>query len=77
MFYLFFLIDFPAYSNSSLYFPVGSERSKKSVFRQDLVNAMHFKTSITQAAMRHLGGCLPKIQGKFLKNTEAIGTRQI
>lgn len=27
-----------------------------------LLNAMHLKTSITQAAMRHLGGCLPKIK---------------
>lgn len=29
-----------------------------------LLNAMHLKTSITKAAMRHLGGCLPKIKKK-------------
>lgn len=41
-----------------------------------LLNVMHFKTSTTQAAMRHLGGCLPKIQKKK-KNQTAIGTRQL
>lgn len=42
-----------------------------------LLNVMHFKTSTTQAAMRHLGGCLPKIQKKKKKKTQtAIGTRQ-
>lgn len=42
-----------------------------------LLNAMHLKTSITQAAMRHLGGCLPKIEKKKQNKQTAIGTRQI
>lgn len=36
-----------------------------------LLNVMHFKTSTTQAAMRHLGGCLPKIQKKKKKKPDS------
>lgn len=60
MFYLSFLIDFPAYSNPSLYFPVGSWCNKKvRSGRNTVVSALNLKTSVIWAAVQYLCVGLP------------------